>query len=606
MAKRKLIWHLFPSFVILTVVSLLAVAWYATVSMERFYRNRIGTHLQEKAGLFAHQVSEMARAGEFSRVDALCKELGKEVATRITVVLYDGVADGKVIGDSEEDPAKMENHADRPEIQAAVREGVGRREHYSYTLKKNMVYVAVPVKTDGKLVAVVRTALPLTEVEHALRSLYEKVLVAGLVVAALAAVVSWALSRRIARRLGKLKETAEAFAGGDLRRRTSVGGSEEIAALAEAMNAMAVQLDEKIRTITEQRNELEAVLFSMVEAVLVVDVNERVVRLNEAAGRYFALGPEAAQGRSIQEVIRNSDLQRLVMKSLSGCGPVEAEVELEGEEVTCLQAHGTGLCDSKGRNVGAVIVLNDVTRLKRLENIRRDFAANVSHELRTPITSIKGFLETLRDGKVTDTEEAHRFLDIALRETDRLNSIIEDLLSLSRIEREYERGEIRCEPHRLKGILEEAVAAREPAARAKDIAIELYCDAALTVMANAPLLQQAVVNLIDNAVKYSEPGKVSPNAMNRVWGPPVRVTAAPGEQEIVISVIDEGCGIEAEHLPRVFERFYRVDKGRSRKLGGTGLGLAIVKHIVQAHNGRVSVESVPGKGSTFRIHLPQE
>ena len=237
-------------------------------------------------------------------------------------------------------------------------------------------------------------------------------------------------------------------------------------------------------------------------------------------------------------------------------------------------------------------MLNDVTRLRKLENIRRDFVANVSHEIKTPITAIKGFVETLRDGAVKNPEDAERFLSIIQKHVDRLEAIVEDLLSLSRIEKEGERQEIALEDHAVREILTGAIQLCEAKASAKSVVLELSCDEDLKGKINLALLEQAVVNLIDNAIKYSDSGKR------------VRIEAYKEDKGFLIRVQDQGCGIEKKHLDRLFERFYRVDKARSRKLGGTGLGLAIVKHIVQAHGGSVSVESQPGKGSTFSLHLP--
>ena len=243
--------------------------------------------------------------------------------------------------------------------------------------------------------------------------------------------------------------------------------------------------------------------------------------------------------------------------------------------------------------MGALIVLNDVTRIRRLENVRREFVANVSHEIKTPITAIKGFVETLRDGAVGNPEDAERFLGIIENHAERLEAIIEDLLSLSRIEREAERGKIALVEGQVQDVVQMAVQVCEMSARAKEIKIECSCDKDIASKINGPLLEQAMVNLLDNAIKYSAKGST-------IW-----VEASQTAEDIEIDVRDQGCGIEKEHLPRLFERFYRVDKARSRQLGGTGLGLAIVKHITQAHGGQVSVESIPGKGSTFSIRLPR-
>jgi two-component system, OmpR family, phosphate regulon sensor histidine kinase PhoR len=256
-----------------------------------------------------------------------------------------------------------------------------------------------------------------------------------------------------------------------------------------------------------------------------------------------------------------------------------------------LRIRGTALRDGHGQGVGAVIVLNDVTRYRHLENLRRDFVANVSHELKTPIASIKGFVETLLDGALQSPDDAQRFLKIIASHAERLNNIIEDLLSLSKIEQSEEAANLPLVEVPLRPVLEAALRGCEPQASARKVSLELRCEEILAHV-NPPLMEQAIINLIDNAIKYSEPGGQ------------VVVEAQQNASEVIVAVQDRGCGIATEHLPRLFERFYRVDRARSRKLGGTGLGLAIVKHIVQAHQGRVTVESTPGEGSTFSIHLP--
>jgi two-component system phosphate regulon sensor histidine kinase PhoR len=272
---------------------------------------------------------------------------------------------------------------------------------------------------------------------------------------------------------------------------------------------------------------------------------------------------------------------------------LEEELVLRRDREYFLQAHGTHLRDEEGKEIGILVVLNDLTRIRQLENLRRDFVANVSHELRTPITSIKGFVETLQDGALQKPADAERFLEIIRHHADRLNAIIEDLLSLSKIEREAEHGEVPLEAGDVNQVLEQAVQSSESRAKAKRIVIEAQPSDQVTALINSRLLEQAIVNLLDNAISYSDEGGL------------VKLGIEEREDEWIIFVRDNGCGMAPEHLHRIFERFYRIDRDRSRKLGGTGLGLAIVKHIALAHGGHISVESSPNEGSTFRIHLPK-
>ena len=411
---------------------------------------------------------------------------------------------------------------------------------------------------------------------------------------ALSLLASWWVTKRLRRGLDALRSGMERHGAGELGWRIP---HQPVAALQEVVHAetaLVERVDARLAEAMRRLAEQEAVLSSMSEGVLAVDHSLRILNLNPGAGRMFGVDPAGARGRTLLEVSRHTELLHFATAALEASAPTEGEIVLHDPEPRSLQAHGSVLRDAQSRSIGAVVVLNDVTALRRLETMRRDFVANVSHELKTPITSIKGFVETLLDGALRDPKEAERFLRIVQRQSERLHAIIEDLLNLSRIERDAEAGDIALEQGALKAVLAAALQSCETQARARGVRLEADCDAGLTAWVNAPLLEQALVNLIDNAVKYSPAGSA------------VRVEAAGHESLAVIRVRDQGVGIEARHLPRLFERFYRVDKARSRKLGGTGLGLAIVKHIAQAHRGQVTVESTPGQGSTFTLQFPLE
>jgi len=632
MGKRRLIWQLYPAFLAVTLPALVAVTWYCSSALRSFYYEQTRSELGSLAHFAAEQVSTMLDTGETDELDQLCKRLGAAndvlMRTRVTVIL----PSGKVIADSDEDPGVMKSHSDRPEIVDALEKGFGWSIRPSPTLGIKMMYVAVPVRpapiskirdayfqtgdgisawgTDGaarnkkigagdKAVAVVRISVAATAIDRALGDIHTKILWGGFAVAACAAALSLAISSRISRPLVNMEQIAQRFAQGQLDLRVPIPAPSELAALANALNEMARQLHDKITTITSQRNELEAVLSSMIEGVVAVDHGGHIVSINRAAAKLLSVDPVHVQGRNIEEAVRQADIHQFVRTTLESQEPTEAEVSLQIEGERFFQLHGArvpnvmgGRPQSASVGAGAVIVLHDITRMRRLENVRRDFVANVSHELKTPTTSIQGFVEALLEKGVDAPEQTKRYLEIIAKHSDRLNSIIEDLLSLSRLEEDQEQRRILFEHASLRPALAAAIEMLGPGAEQKQVSVKLICADGIEARVNPALIEQAVFNLVDNAIKYSKPGDA------------VTVSAEQTDMEIAVSVQDHGCGIDSRHLARIFERFYVVDKGRSRKLGGTGLGLAIVKHIAQVHGGSVTVKSSPGKGSTFTIHLP--
>jgi len=589
MTNKGLIWQIFPPFLAIIICAVFAVTWTISREVESFQLRQTTRDLEARASLFGIQLANLLAPLDSKEIDHLCKELGWKSATRLTVIMKTGI----VIGDSDNDPFKMDNHANRPEVAIALQGGIGTATRFSQTLQQNMVYVAIPITVEGKTVGSIRAALPKTELENTLAKITRNMIGGGLAVALIATLVALAVSRRISRPLGELQHGAENFARGDLDHPLPGSSVTEINGLAEAMNSMATQLDERLRTVVQQRNEQDAVLASMIEGVIAIDTDQVILKINRAAGDLLNINPVIAGGRRIGEVTRKVELHRFVVQALASKDPIEAELTLphhDGERY--LQAHGSPLRGANGQKIGALIVVHNVTRLRRLENLRRDFVANVSHELKTPITAIKGAVETLKDGAIDDPQAVKPFLEIAGRQTDRLNAIIEDLLALSRLERGTESSGIERTREQLLPILESAVQACANVSGELEIEIRVFCSETLIAQVNAPLFEQAVVNLVSNAIKYSEKGGA------------VNVEGWQDKHQVMIKVQDRGVGIAREHLSRLFERFYRVDAARSRAIGGTGLGLAIVKHIVQAHDGEVSVHSTPGEGSTFIISLP--
>jgi len=596
MKNTRLFWQIFLTALLIIVISIAATTWFGTQMIRSFYYQQMENDIRDRALLLRPNINQFI-SGSSDNLQDFCRQTGRAATTRITVIS----GSGKVLADSDEDPGQMDNHRARPEIKTAVTGMVGASLRFSNTLNRNMLYVAIPLHGSQPEAGVLRLSVPATAIETILSSIHRKILFGALLIALLAGGLSWYLARRISRPLEEMRYGAEQLAGGKTGHpiiKPDAHASREMAELAQSLNHMAEQINNRMNTIIQQRNELKAVFSSMTDGVLAIGTDHNILHINRAAAELFQLHDQDMQETPFEGVIRNLDLQQYLRKSLHSESAAEQELTLmENDRQMTLRVHAVPLFNGEGAKIGSLVVMNNLTRINELENIRQNFVANVSHELKTPITAIRGYVETLLDGAMDDPRENRNFLNIIHRQGARLDAIIDDLLTLARVEDRAGKDNIRMQEENIRAILITAKQACNAQGEQKNITVVIECNANLTALLSRPMMEQAIINLLTNAITSSP--KTTTVTLRAE-----KTASADGTKFIRISIKDQGTGIAPEHQQRIFERFYRCDKARSRQQGGTGLGLAIVKHIAEAHNGTVELQSMPGKGSTFSIVLP--
>jgi two-component system phosphate regulon sensor histidine kinase PhoR len=570
--------------------SVLASAVLAGVWIERGLRERERAHVESWLAATARTVAEWAGdvpfdAAHSAELEALTRRARVASGARGPLI----APDGTVVADSEirpEDLANVANHGGRAEIAAARALGQGAAVRRSETVGSPFHYVAV-ARPEGRPPGVVRLAADLSAVEAAVADLREALFVGAGVALAAALTLSWALSRSLLRPLAHFRTALARISAGDLGARVRWRSNDELGELAGSLDRMAGELERSHAEITAERDRLQTVLRVMVEGVLVVDAQARIVLANPRLRELFGTRGEI-EGLPPLAAIRHAGVDDALRAALASSAPVHRELELSGPERRVLAVHAASF--ALGDAKGAVAVFHDMTEVRRLETVRRDFVANASHEIKTPLTAIRGFAETLLSSELP-ARDARSYLEIILRHSERLSRLVEDLLELSRLES----GKFTLEPEPLDvgALAAKLLRELEPRLRERSIAVSLHAEGAPRAVADVRAVEQVLQNLLDNAVKYSEPGRSIA----------VRVSA-DGPAAVRVDVADQGIGIPEAERARIFERFYRVDRARSREQGGTGLGLSIVKHLVQASGGEVWVESAPGAGSTFSFTLP--
>ncbi len=582
----------------------LLVAGVMTIqSLEQRYLTQFGDELEAKTKLVAYGFQTLFHPSSShpppSALQETARDLGNRASASVTLV----TADGTVLADSavrDADVPAIENHKSRPEIQQALSTGHGEDIRPSHTTGQRTMYYAVLLRqSQDAAPIVVRVGLPMAIVDRETSELKQHLFLALGVAFLVALTLSIWLAHNITRPLSEIASAARQLSSGHQTIPIRTTAQDEVGVLATTLNNMASQLHAKIDELSEDRAQLLAVLTSMVEGVMVLDYRGHVLQINPALERMFGISRVEARGRPCAELFRHQQLNDLVTTILRSPAPYEDEIvlPLTGR---CLQIEASPAGGERESEACIVLVFHDITELRRLEKIRKDFVANVSHELRTPLTSIKGYVEALLDGAKDDPGASTKFLEIILKQSDRLNLIIDDLLELSKIE--SGRVSLKEEPLELRSVVDRTLSMIKPIADKKHHRLVTSVDPSLpSVAGDEGRLVQVLTNLLDNAIKYTpEGGTITVGA---TLAPSIGNAEAPAGA-IELNVTDTGIGIPEEDRPRVFERFYRVDKARSRELGGTGLGLAIVKHIVEGHGGQVWVEANHPQGSRFVVRLP--
>ncbi len=582
---RSLRWRIAIPYVALILAATLGLTLYLSDQVRQARLAELETQLLADARLLADStIPLLQQEPALANLDTPARQWADLLGARVTIIGADGIA----LGESHEDRTQMDNHLNRPEVRLALTSGQGTSMRYSATVGYEMMYAAVPVPVEvpSSVPGIVRVALPLREIEANLRWLRQSVLMAGFVTALVAAVLAIILADRTSRPVRRLTQVAERLAQGDWSARVVSEARDEVGQLAQAFNQMADQLRKQMTTVSEERARLAAVLDHMADGVLITGELGQVELINTAAARLLDTSPEQALGRTFAQVAPHYPLIELWKL----CRDTEEE-QIETVEIRSnglfLQAIVTPFQGGDAQRY--LFILQDLTRIRRLETVRRDFISNISHELRTPLAGLRALVDTLRGDAIKDPPAAKRVLKRMDAEVDALAQMVEELLELSRIE--SGRVPLRLAPTPVADVVVPSVDRLRPQAERGRIDLTVVLPPSLpTVLVDLERAQQVLTNLAHNAIKFTTPGGS------------ITVQARPVDDEVVISVQDTGVGIPAGDLPRIFERFYKTDRARSG--GGTGLGLAIAKHIGQGHGGRIWAESVEGEGSTFSFSLP--
>jgi len=605
--------RLIATYLLLVLIIVVGAGAYLLTSLERASIAQMKLSVHAQARLMSDQVTPVLVAEDTLQLQNIAQRFARQVDIRVTVIR----ADGTVLADSERMPeqiALMDNHLRRPEVQAAIADGVGSILRQSDTLGLKMLYLAVPLRQNGTLIGVLRAAMPLSDLDRELALVRRPLIIVGLLAVAAAVILGFIFARQVTRPISEMTAAARRMAEGDFSRTIPTASSDEIGQLGHALNLMAARLEDRLAELEGERAKGAAILDSMLEGVLAVDGVNHILLINAGTCRLLGVSSDAIVGKPFLEVIRNKELLDLLDRTLHEGTRAQQELQIFSPVQRVLQVHASPL-RSRGQRSGAMLVLHDVTELRRLEMVRTEFVANVSHELKTPLTSIRGYLETLLEGGLEDREHARPFLEVIHKHTERLGRLLDDLRDLSNIE--LGKVTFHRQPTDLAEVVQHAVATYEPQAAKRQIALLAEFPHNLPrVLADRDRLTQILINLLDNSLKFTPKGgrvmvtaKTVQGSRFTVHGSELETRNSKLEttclnEAVEVVVQDTGIGIPSQDLPRITERFYTVDRARSRELGGTGLGLAIVKHLVRAHGSELIIESELNKGTTVRFALP--
>jgi two-component system, OmpR family, phosphate regulon sensor histidine kinase PhoR len=578
---RSIQWRIALPFILLIVVCMGVTGACLAVSVRDSRLDDLRAQLVQEARLTAAAaVPPILGFGETP--DALAKRLGREIATRITIITPEGV----VLGDTDRAPADMENHASRPEVQAALAAGLGEATRYSLTEGMEMMYVAVTIINEGKVIGVARVAMPLTVVDAAANQVSRTVLLAMLLAVIIAALAAWLIARTTTRPIRRLTGAANKLAAGELGKKVAVESKDEVGVLARAFNDMSANIQSTVTELSAEKNKLAGVLANMADGVIMTGADGRIQLANRTAGRLLGFSDAEASGRPVIEVVRDHEVEDLLKECLKS-GREQAVQFESGISRKFLRA--LAVPTTADKNKGVLLLFQDLTGVKALQTMRRELIGNMSHELRTPIAGIKAMAETLREGAIGEKDIAADFLARIEAEADRLAHMVSELTQLSQIE--TGQAELKMEPVPVNSLVEDVLKQMAPLAERAQVTLAAELAAGLpAVEADRERIRQTVINLVHNAIKFNHPGGS------------VTISTFGDHDTVSVSVADTGVGISPDDLPHVFERFYKADRARSG--GGSGLGLAIAKHTVQAHGGTIRARSEPGKGSRFTFTLP--